>query len=316
MNDAQARRPATQLARPAVISNAFDDLSGVHALIERGAPYKSITAVQKEPEGTRTAPWFRNFWALGGKVIFPGAEQAFHNPNFIAAARAHFGAQVIAPLAMMTNFNVPAPAAQPHLDLPFFRGAHKREVPSWLLAPMGYSGLFQRWAIPVASVITWIYGGKGGEFEYWPDGLRAASVVKANLLDNEGVIGDNEYMYHRVRQIGDESQFLTGNQIPYDAMLERTVTGWQIAVRGKVLATYAPEHVRTSILWKAYCFANQGEADAFNSGTDNLTPRRIVDIFQADLQHRGIRIDPPGDLTEQGEWSQAVQNTYVAQSGA
>lgn len=314
MNEAQARRPSTQLARPTLISNAFDNPTEVLELIERGAPYKSITTVQKEPEGTRTAPWFRNFWALGGKVIFPGAERSFHNPNFIAAAKEHFGAQIISPLAMMTNLNVPAPAAQPHLDLPFFRGAHKREVPLWLLAPMGYSGLFQRWAIPVASVITWFYGGKGGEFEYWPDGLSAASEVKTNLSENQGVIGDNEYMYHRVRQIGDDSQFLPGNQIPCDAMLERTDAGWQITVQGEMLAAYAAEHVRTSVLWKAYCFADQAEADAFSSGSDKLTPSQIVDIFQADLQHRGIRIDPPGDLTGRSEWSLTVQRTYVAQS--
>jgi hypothetical protein len=314
MNHAQATRPPTQLAPPTLLSNAFDNPQEVLDLIKNGAPYKSITAVQKEPEGTRAAPWFRNFWALGGKVIFPGAEQVFHNPNFIDAAKEHFGARIISPLAMMTNLNVPAPAGDPHLDLPFFRGAHKREVPLWLLAPMGYSGLFQRWAIPVASVITWFYGGKGGGFEYWPNGLQAASEMHETLFKNQGIIGDNEYMYHRVRQIGDDSQFLRDNQIPYDAMLEHTKSGWQITAQGKLLTTYAAEQVRTSVLWKAYCFADQAEADAFNSGTDNLAPRQIVDIFQADLQHRGIRIDTPGDLTEQSEWSQTVQRTYVAQS--
>lgn len=317
-NDAQAQRPETQLAPPTLLSDAFDNPEEVLELIDRGAPYKSITAVQKEPEGTRAAPWFRNFWALGGKVIFPGAEQAFHNPNFVEAAKEHFGARVISPLAMMTNLNAPAPAGQPHLDLPFFRGAHKREVPLWLLAPMGYSGLFQRWAIPVASVITWFYGGKGGEFEYWPDGLQAASTVQESLFDNQGVIGDNEYMYHRVRQIGDESNFLPDNQIPFDAMLERTNAGWQITAPAgevsEVLASYAAEQVRASVLWKAYCFADQAQADAFNNGTDNLTPRQIVDIFQADLQHRGIRIDPPDNVTEQSEWSQTIQSTYIAQS--
>ena len=89
MSEAASRAPF-QMAPPTVIERAYDEPEAVRALIEQGAPYKSITAVQKEPEGTSAAPWFRNFWALGGKVIFQGAEAVFHNPNFIAAARENF----------------------------------------------------------------------------------------------------------------------------------------------------------------------------------------------------------------------------------
>ncbi len=312
MNDQALSRPAFQMAPPTVIESAYAAPDEVRALIEKGAPYKSITAVQKEPEGTPAAPWFRNFWALGGKVLFPGAEGVFHNPRFIAAARETFSAEVVLPLAMMTNLNAPAPAAPPHLDLPFFRGAHKREVPLWLLAPMGYSGLFQHWAIPVASVITWFYDGPGGEFEFWPDGLDGPGQVAANLSHNEGVIADNEYMYHRVCQIGAPDQFLPDNQIPFEAMLERIETGWQITAGDAVLGRYPVGGIRASVLWKAYCFRDQAASDAFTSGSDNLTPDRIVDIFQADLRHRGIRVDTPENLDGKDRWSEIIRETYPA----
>ncbi len=311
MSEAAIRAPF-QLAPPTVVERAYDDPEAVRALIEQGAPYKSISAVQKEPEGTPAAPWFRNFWALGGKVIFPGAEDVFENQNFIEAARENFQAEVIQPLAMMTNLNAPAPAAPPHLDLPFFRGAHKREVPLWMLAPMGYSGLFQRWAIPVASAITWFYDGAGGEFEYWPDGLGAPSEQAANLSHNQAVIADNEYMYHRVCQIGHEDEFLPDNRIPYEAMLERTEDGWQISADGEVLGSYGVGGIRASVLWKAYCFRDQAQADAFSRGSDDLQPEQIVDIFQRDLKQRGIRIDPPEDLGGQDRWSELIRETYPA----
>lgn len=314
MNKAAANRPITQMAPPVVLDNAYDDPTEVLGLIERGAPYKSITAVQKEPEGTRAAPWFRNFWALGGNVIFPGAERVFHNRNFIEAAQETFQAQIVTPLAMMTNLNAPAPAADPHLDLPFFRGAHKREVPLWMLAPMGYSGLFHHWAIPVASAITWFYDGPGGEFEYWPEGLDAPSSLGTNLADNQGVIADNEYMYHRVCQIGDAAEFLPDNKIPYEAMLELTGEGWQITAGSKLLASYERGRVRASVLWKAYCFRDQNEADIFTSGSDNLTPARIVDLFQQDLKHHGIRIDPPESLDGHDHWAEMIRETYPASS--
>jgi len=311
MSQTAVSRSEFQMAPPCVVDPAFDDPGIVQALIEQGAPYKSITAVQKEPEGTAAAPWFRNFWALGGKVIFPGAEALFHNPNFIAAARENFQADVIVPLAMMTNLNAPAPAAPPHLDLPFFRGAHKREVPLWMLAPMGYSGLFQHWAIPVASAISWFYDGTGGEFEYWPDGLDAPSERAPSLSRNQAVVADNEYMYHRVCQIGSEDEFLPDNRIPFEAMLERTLRGWEVTANGEVLGSYAEGRIRASVLWKAYCFRDQAEADAFTSGSDNLTPEQIVELFQEDLRRRGVRIDPPADLEGRDRWSETIRETYT-----
>jgi len=316
MTKVAAQRSAFQMAPPGVIERAYDNPEEVWHLIEAGAPYKSITAVQKEPVGTAAAPWFRNFWALGGRVIFPGAESVFSNGRFIEAAQETFRAEVIQPLAMMTNLNAPAPAAPPHLDLPFFRGAHQREVPLWMLAPMGYSGLFQRWAIPVASVITWFYAGEGGEFEYWPEGLDGPSAKAANLSSNQGVVADNEYMYHRVCQIGREHEFLPDNEIPYEAMLRRTDSGWQITANDLVLGEYEPGGIRASVLWKAYCFKDQAEADAFTSGADSLSPELIVEIFQKDLKARGIRCDYPDNLEGKDDWSRIVREHYSALDSA
>ena len=138
----EIQRSASMLAPPIKLNPAFNDPDQIINLIEKGAPYLSITTVHKDPPNDNTPGWFRNFWALGGKVVFDGAEEAFYNPNFIQAAKQSFNAEIIQPLTMMTNLNVPAADSPPHLDLPFFRGAHAREVPSWMLAPMGYSELF------------------------------------------------------------------------------------------------------------------------------------------------------------------------------
>jgi len=310
MANTSIQRSEFQMAPPRVLERAYDDPHLVLELIRRGAPYKSITAVQKEPVGTPCAPWFRNFWALGGRVIFDGVDPVFHNRNFIEAARDNFSARVVKPLAMMTNLNAPAPAAAPHLDLPFFRGAHNREVPSWLLAPMGYSGLFQRWAVPVASVISWFYQGAGGAFEYWPDGPDRPSQRVENLAQNQAVIADNEYMYHRVDAIGAPGQCLPGNQVPYEAQLELDGDDWSIRVDDEVIASYPFGEMRLSVLWKAYCFASEAEERAFNDGSDNLTRELIVRLFSEDMAHRGLRLSPPDDLDGHSAWAHAVMETY------
>ena len=74
-------RPLTQLAKPTVLSGAFADPDAVLDLIRIGAPYKTQEAAHKHPNVTRTAGWFRNFWALGGKVVFEGAEALLSQPH-------------------------------------------------------------------------------------------------------------------------------------------------------------------------------------------------------------------------------------------
>ncbi|MFT7246099.1 MAG: hypothetical protein ACI82A_003470 [Candidatus Azotimanducaceae bacterium] len=309
MTTTQIQRSATMLAPPIKLDPAFSHADAVINLIHQGAPYKSITAVHKDPANDNTPGWFRNFWALGGKVIFDGADDAFHNPNFIAAAKQSFDAKVIQPLTMMTNLNVPAAASPRHLDLPFFRGAHAREVPSWILAPMGYSGLFQEWAIPVASAITWFYDGAGGNFEYWPDGQNLPSHSVSPPYTNTSVLADNEYMYHRVGPMGDEADYLDEG-ISSDALLHKTNSGWEIRLGSDLIKAYRHDQIRTSILWKAFCFKNQQAADLFADTSHNLTPGQVVDIFCADLTRRGIVFTEPTDLETDQSWMNTVNQHY------
>jgi hypothetical protein len=309
------KRSLTMMAPPLHLPSAFDNPQEIEDLILAGAPYKTITAVQKGPANDNTPGWFRNFWALGGKIIFPGAEQAFHNPVYIEAAKRSFQAKVIQPLAMMTNLNTPAESAPVHLDLPFFRGAHNREVPSWLLAPMGYSGLFHQWAIPVASAISWFYRGEGGDFEYWPNGLSEKPERVCSPSYNQAVIADNEYMYHRVGQMGEESEYLSTG-ISSQALLHKVDAGWEICERQNLIRSYPDHRIRISILWKAYCFKDEAEAEAFSDPAESLTPSQIVDIFCKDLRDSGVVFTEPHDLKDDVTWRELIIKHYNSPDGS
>lgn len=305
-------RSQAMLAPPVRLDRAFDDPDAVLALIDKGAPYKTLAAVHRHPHETMTGGWFRNFWALGGKVVFDGAEPFFHNPNFIAAARLSFRAEVIRPVAMMTNLNLPAAALPAHLDLPFFRGLTNREVPSWMLAPMGYSGLFHEWAIPVASAITWFYDGEGGEFEYWPDGPDAPSRVERPPYSNRCVVADNEYMLHRVGATGRPEEYWSEASVPYEALLHRAGDGaWSMRLGDEELARFPVGKVRLSVLWKAYCFATEAMAASFDDHSHDLTPERVTELFCADLRARGERFQEPDDIADDPAWKETLTRVYA-----
>ncbi|MBL4665897.1 MAG: hypothetical protein JKY04_00870 [Sneathiella sp.] len=317
MSDARApvTRSKNLLAPPLRMEPAFDDPKGIAALIDRASPYKTLSAVHKNV-GETSGGWFRNFWALGEKVVLEGAEPFFYNQKFIEAAQQSFQADVIRPVAMMTNLNLPAPGAPFHLDLPFFRGVQNREVPSWMLAPMGYSGLFHNWAIPVASAITWFYEGVGGEFEYWPNGLKQPSMTESPPYSNRCVLADNEYMYHRVGAIGHVTEQNNYDNIGYDALLSLSEDRkWRVEEDEKVIAEFDYGQVRISILWKAYCFKDEAEAGSYDDHTHDLTPELVADIFCADMKSRGLPFKVPGDFATDKVWKDNILAVYRAPDG-
>lgn len=295
------------------LENAYADPEALLALIRKGAPYKTQEAAHKHPGVTRTGGWFRNFWALGGKVVMDGAEPFFMNDSFIEAAKTSFSAEIVQPVAMMTNLNLPMAGLAPHLDLPFFRGAMNREVPAWLLVPMGYSGLFQSWAVPVASAITWFYDGVGGEFEYWPGGLNLPSRTERPPYFNAAVLADNEYMHHRVGALGREEDWLAEDAIPFDARLHLEGDRWVVRDGGRRMHEYALPDVRISVLWKAYCFQSAAKAAAFRDHSDDLTLAIVTKIFIDDLRAKGFASDalPRADVTDDA-WKPILEAAYPA----
>jgi hypothetical protein len=205
----QPLRSENMLAKPVWIAPAFESPERLMDLVIGSAPYKLAARVHKTDETGKDVPWFRIFWAAGGRVLDERAREFFHNERFIEAAKESFGVRVIVPTALMTNHNAPMAGGAPHLDLPFFRGTN--EFPFWLLVSMAYSGLFHRWAVPIASTLCWFYEGEGGDFEYWADGPDAPSTVLRPPLWNVGVVSDNEYMWHRIGPIGPaQSQLAPG----------------------------------------------------------------------------------------------------------
>ena len=303
-------REVGQLADAIRIEPAYDNPEAVLALIRQSGPYQQVAGAHKTDTLQGDKPFFRAFWATGGKVRLPGAEIIFDNPRFIEAAKRSFRSEVVQPNTLLLNVSTPMGAGPPHLDLPFFRGASG--WPFWLLAFMGISGLFHDYAIPIASTISWFYKGEGGDFEYWPEAGAGPSVIERAPLWNAAVVADNEYMYHRIGRVGRADQYLRPGQISRDAVVRFAGNGgWEITEGDEVHAAYDEDDVRFSLLWKAFVFKDQAAAGVFQDRSHDLTPESVVGIFAADLKRRGLKpIDPSDPLTDES-WKTQIQASYT-----
>jgi hypothetical protein len=237
--------------------------------------------------------YFRETYAYGDDVFAAGIEAFRDHEGFVDAARRLHGRPVIEPSIVYANILLPGQELAVHTDVPEFRGANRKIVPQWLLVVMHHSGLFDAWRMPIATGVAYFGGGQGGELAYYPDGPAGEPRTYAPT-HNTAVVLDTDSVFHGVdRVLGDESGLVhlrAGSRLRHDGG-ER----WTVRRDGSPVADYRTSELRYSISWKAYCFADAAECDAWAGHTDDLTLDTILERLVDDLGG-----DRPADDAEFG----------------
>lgn len=301
---AQAALP---MPKPLRFGPVFDDPEAVLGCVRSGSPYRLQHVVDRTYAGGGYTPWFKAYWAASGKALLPEAASLLGEPRLREAAARCFGAEIIRPQSLMVNLLGPMPASAVHVDMPHFRGAPARTHAPALLYAMGSSGLFERWAIPIASALIWFHRGLGGAFEYWPEGPERASRLEAPPLWNEGLLADNEHLLHRTQTIGPPEASLPPGRLRDSAQLHATGDGgWAIRDEGAELWRYPAVQIRISILWKAIALRDAEDAKRIDSGSDDLDPQRIETVFAQHAREHGITLPPTQDPRTDANWIRAI----------
>ena len=201
------------------------------------------------------------------------------------------GRPVVEPSIAYANVMLPGQELAVHTDVPEFRGMNRKVVPQWLLVVMHHSGLFDAWRMPIATGIAWFSDGPGGELSLWPDGRRRAPAP----CTRRGPAPRSCSTPTRCSTASTPSAATTSTPPPVtgDAELVRLDDAgerWQLvdAATGEARAEYAWDELRLSVSWKAYCFADDAERDAWRTHADDLTEDGVLDRLVADLRDRGV----------------------------
>src|SRR5262249_14924648 len=146
------------------------------------------------------------------------------------------------------TWQLPFPQGLGHTDVPAFRGFDRTRYPITFLSIMGLSGLFEDVRVRIATAVAWFYAGRDGGFEYWPEGPERPSRVHEGSIDNTAIVGDNDFMWHRVRPTGRIDDGMVSLSV--DSELVRAGGGWAIVDRGRTLAAFSRDRLRVSVSWK------------------------------------------------------------------
>ena len=307
---------------PVAVDRAVEDPARFRSTVEALAPYWPVQryfansaeyAALSGDDAARpmvVAPIFRGNWATEGKAV-PGAEAFLDHAPFVRAARELFDAEIVRPHNVYVNLTWQLPFAQGagHTDIPAFRGFDRSRYPVTLLTIMGLSGLFEDVRLSIATAVAWFYRGTDGGFEYWPDGPDRPSRIHEGAIENTAIVGDNDFMWHRVRPTGRPADGMA--RLSLDSELAFDGGEWAARDAGKTLGRFGWDALRVSLSWKALVFASDAERRRHDEHTDDIDLAEVVRRFAEDLRARGVPFTVPEDPTRDPTWIGILREQYV-----
>lgn len=241
--------------------------------------------------------YFRETYAYGEEISAPGIESFHRHPSLIEAASRLFpGRPVVEPAIVYANILVPGQVLTVHTDVPEFRGVNRKTTPQWLLVVMHHSGLFEPWRMPIATAITYFGGGDGGALRYYPDGPFAPPAHVSTRHDT-GILLDTDSVFHAVELVTGPGEDAVGRLRPGMRLVFDGDGRWNVidTETGEPVVGYADADIRISVSWKAYCFADEAERDAWRTHGDDLQLEFVLERLEADARERGALGGPRPD---------------------
>jgi hypothetical protein len=256
---------------------------------------------------------FRGFYGQNSVCYFPEIHDCFYNPEFLAIAKAYWGAEYAKPTMMLFNICGPHHSGlSPHLDATTFRGVRYENTPVWLQNIMAKSGLFTDHLVKMAQIITWWWKGADGTFTYWADGPLAAPKRLEHPLWNTGLVVQNELMFHRGDPVGrPDERDIPG--LAHRSMFEHRSDedDWVITTDDEVIRRYGPDEIRFLVHWNAEVYTDLDECRRVMDHTDDLTHERVIDTLIADIRSKGIPVAEPSDPLHDDDFIHTLLSTYT-----
>lgn len=229
--------------------------------------------------------YFRETYAYGAEVFAPGIEPLHRNERLIEAAKALFDRPIVEPAIVYANILLPGQELAVHTDVPEFRGMNRKIHPQWLLVVMHHSGLFDEYRMPIATSVSWYQDTNGGEFAFYPDGVDGPARTFDVRFDT-AVLMDTDSIFHGVDRVMEVDR-------PMPTFLPRMRLHplgdglWVVRDGDEEVGRYRWEDMRFSISWKAYCFRDEEERNAWRTQRSDLSIDGVLETLCEDLRERG-----------------------------
>ena len=241
--------------------------------------------------GNKGAPeYVRGTYLRSGRARPPGAETLAAADEWLDAATKVHPCAIVVPMVVYANVWLPGQFLTVHTDIPAFRGVEMGSAPAWLLVVMRHSGLFERWRIPIATIVMYPDECRGGEFTYFERAGENHETRTITPTPNSAVAFDGDTVFHQVERIAGQTDM--ADRLAVDSYLRPGRRRWHLSTddRGsdRNLADFLPAELRYSLSWKAMCFPDHESHRLWLDRGDDLDLDTIVPRLVDELVRRGV----------------------------
>jgi hypothetical protein len=243
--------------------------------------------------------YFRETYAYGDQIFAPGIEPLYQNERLVDAAKQIFDRPIVEPAIVYANILLPGQELAVHTDVPEFRGLNRKLHPQWLIVVAHHSGLFDEYRMPIATSVSWYQDTNGGEFAFYPDGIGGAARA-CDVHFNTAVIMDTDSVFHGVDRVVETDRPIP-SLLPRMRLYAEGDGRWVVRDGDEEVGRYRWDDMRFSISWKAYCFRDEAERNAWRTHERDLDTDTVLDTLCADLRAReriGAERPPNRELAE------------------
>ncbi|CAF1011998.1 unnamed protein product [Brachionus calyciflorus] len=193
-----------------------------------------------------------------------------------------------------------------HLDIPYFWGADRKNIPHWLLSLMKQSSLFDEHFIPQVQGVSWLSrhqykkleiesAKNGGNFYFYPYVEEKEKFVLAKSEYNSALLVDGTQVVHGVERFKSEFEQppLEKNK-KYYLSYEANEDSWGLYDQNdKKIKEYKNDDLRVSLVWRVHCFKDMDEKVKYDNqkNDDRLSVETVLDIFKNDMKARNKNLD-------------------------
>jgi hypothetical protein len=245
-------------------------------------------------------------------------ESLFQSEKYIsAAARVCPGRPLLDRIQLGIIVLVPGQEVAMHYDVPWFEGATRYDFPQWLLVVMERSQLFEDKLWPQVQGVAYIHKKNvtGGSFFFWNDG-PSYPMQSLKAIPNTGVVLDGSVVPHGVEPFGKLSVPPLKMNPNYQYELRRSPQNgdwaiWQVEdpQNPQLVSDYYPtDELRVSLVWRARCFKDEEEKDAWHAAP-KLKLETVLRTLKRDLRSRGLL--GPYEEPQPLDLALLLLNTYV-----
>lgn len=260
-----------------------------------------------------TSPSFRGYFGKDGVCFYDEVHDIYFNKRLMDIAKKVHGAEYAMTSGMLFNIAGPSHSYDAgHFDTASWRGLALSHTPVWVLAVIAKSGLFERYKVKTAQVITYFYeSGIDGGFTYWPDGPNRPPKRFAPPFHNTAIVSDNSQMFHR-REANGPKDLRDCPDLDIHTVVEWAGDDqWVLTNDGVEIGRFTEENRRALFHWTGLVFQDKAEVMTYLEHTDDLTLDMVFETLIADMKTKGLSFPEPSDPLNDPEFIALLTKTYA-----